>query len=75
MIDWRSWLNSKETRLVLKKIEEQIDELVQTATDGTLLIERSTDKISLDYTLAVGQIEGMRAVIDLIEEEPEEDDQ
>ncbi len=68
MHDWNSWLNSSNTIIVLKAINERKEELKEVVTNGCLLQEKNTDKIALDFTLTLGQIEGLGMAIDLIKE-------
>ncbi len=37
-------------------------------TDGSHIQEKSTGKIALDYTYSLGQLDGMRTVINIIED-------
>jgi DNA helicase TIP49 (TBP-interacting protein) len=62
------WLNSNETRLVVNRIKEASEEIKEIVSDGTLLQEKSAEKISLDYTYALGQVEGLRMSIQLIKD-------
>lgn len=62
------WLNSDETRLVIKYLNEDLAELKEIITSGTYLQDKSTEKISLDYTYSLGQIDGMKMAIDMIKD-------
>lgn len=44
--------------------------LKEAVTNGSLLQEKSSEKISLDYTYTLGQIEGMNTVIEMIKDAP-----
>ena len=44
---------------------EQLRDLI---TDGSHLQDRKSDRIALDYTYSLGQLEGMRVVIEIIED-------
>jgi len=66
--NWSAWLNSSNTIAALRKIKEATEELRDLITDGSHLQEKSTEKIALDYTYSLGQLDGMRTVINMIEE-------
>lgn len=68
MQEWNLWLSSNETRTALKTIKEATEELRDLITDGSHLQEKSTGKIALDYTYSLGQLAGMRTVIEMIED-------
>lgn len=68
MQDWNSWLNSSNTRIVLKILRESTEELRDLITDGSHIQEKDTGKIALDYTYSLGQLDGMRTVIKMIED-------
>lgn len=68
MHDWNIWLNSKETRTVVKVLEETIEELLDTITDGSHLQEKSIEKVALDYTYSMAQLEGLRIAIETIKD-------
>lgn len=36
-------------------------------TDGSHILEKQTGKIALDYTYSLGQLDGMRTIINMIE--------
>lgn len=81
MNDWNMWLGSNETRVAIKLLNEYADDLRDAITDGSHIQEKSTEKISLDYTYSLGQLEGVRTVIEmlrdivsLIEDEGNKDD-
>ena len=65
--DWRLWLNSNETRTMLSMIQEAVSELKEMVTDGSHILEKQTGKIALDYTYSLGQLDGMRTIINMIE--------
>ena len=65
--DWRLWLNSNETRTMLNMIQEAVAELKEMVTDGSHILEKQTGKIALDYTYSLGQLDGMRTIINIIE--------
>jgi hypothetical protein len=64
--DWALWLNSNETRTALKLLSEATEELKEAITDGSHLQEKDVNKISLDYTYSLGQLDGMRSAIEMI---------
>ncbi len=68
MQDWNSWLSNSNTRTVLKTLREATEELRDLITDGSHIQEKSTGKIALDYTYSLGQLDGMRTVISMIED-------
>ena len=76
--DWNLWLDSSETRTAIRILNETAEELIELITDGSHIQEKSTDKISLDYTYSLGQLEGLRVAIQMIkdikEKVKEEDD-
>lgn len=67
MNDWNIWLNSNETRTALNILRETTEELRDLITDGSHLQEKRVDSVALDYTYSIGQLDGMRQVINLIE--------
>lgn len=73
MNDWNSWLSSSETRVALNQIKEAIEELRDIITDGSHLVEKDTDKISLDYTYSIGKLAGMRNILEMLEEMKDDD--
>lgn len=68
MEEWNMWLSSGNTRAVLKTLKESTEELRDLITDGSHIQEKSTGKIALDYTYSLGQLDGMRTVINIIED-------
>mgnify|MGYP001615719393 CR=1 FL=1 len=68
MEEYGAWLQSECTRSVIKSINELIEEIKEVVTNGSLLQEKDTSKISLDFTLALGQIEGLRMAVDTIKD-------
>ena len=68
MEEWNIWLSSGNTRTVLKTLKESTEELRDLITDGSHIQEKSTGKIALDYTYSLGQLDGMRTVINIIED-------
>ncbi len=68
MQDWNSWLASSNTRTALKLLKEATEELRDLITDGSHVQDKRTDKIALDYTYSLGQLDGMRTVIEMIED-------
>lgn len=67
MNDWSIWLNSSETRVVLNTLREATEELRDLITDGSHLQEKRVDSVALDYTYSIGQLDGMRQIINIIE--------
>lgn len=49
-------------------LEETVEELKNTVTDGSHLQEKSIEKISLDYTYSIGQLDGMRTLIEMLKD-------
>ena len=45
-----------------------MDELAELIVNGSHIQEKSTDKIALDYTYSLGQLDGMRTAIGVIKE-------
>ena len=68
MIDWHLWLSSTETRKTVKILKETAEELRDLITDGSHIQDKDTGKIALDYTYSLGQLDGMRTVIGMIED-------
>lgn len=68
MEEYGAWLQSECTRMAIRAIEELIEEIKEVVTNGSLLQEKDTSKISLDFTLALGQIEGLRMAVDTIKD-------
>lgn len=68
MEDWHVWLSSDNTRTALRALKEATEELKNMITDGSHIMEKSTGKIALDYTYSLGQLDGMRTVINMIED-------
>lgn len=68
MHDWNLWLNSNETRAVIKLLRESTEDLRDLITDGSNIQEKDTAKISLDYTYSLGQLAGMRNAIETIKD-------
>lgn len=68
MRDWNVWLHSGETRTALKYLNEATEELQDLITNGSHIQEKSIDKIALDYTYSLGQLDGMRTIIEMIED-------
>ena len=66
MQDWNCWLGSNETRTALKILKETTEELAELISNGSHIQEKSIDKIALDYTYSLGQLDGMRTVIQMI---------
>lgn len=73
MNDWNLWLGSNETRTAIRILKEATEELRDLITDGSHLQEKRIDSVALDYTYSVGQLDGMRKVISMIEDIEEED--
>lgn len=67
MNDWNMWLGSNETRTAVKFLKEVTEELRDLITDGSHIQIRDTGKIALDYTYSLGQLDGMRTIIEMIE--------
>ena len=68
MSDWSLWINCKETRIVLAAIKELADEIKEIITDGSHLLEKDTQKISLDYTYSMGRLDGLREALEAIDD-------
>lgn len=51
---------------MLRELNNLTEEIREVVTNGSLLQERSTGKIALDFTLSLGQIEGLKMAIDTI---------
>lgn len=68
MEEWHLWLGSSNTRTMLKLLKETTEELRELITDGSHIQEKDTGKIALDYTYSLGQLEGMRILISIIED-------
>lgn len=73
MNDWNLWLNSRETRIALNLLNEELKELEQSVISGALLLHDSADKIAVDYAHKVGVVEGMAQAIRLIKESKDEE--
>jgi hypothetical protein len=79
MSDWNLWLNSRETRTAIRLLNETREEIREAITDG-FTQEKSIEKISLDYTYALGQLEGIQIAMQtlkdikaLLDEEKDDD--
>lgn len=68
MNDWSLWLGSNETRTAIRLLNEAVEDLRELITNGSHIQEKSTEKISLDYTYSLGQLEGMRTVIEMLKD-------
>lgn len=66
MQDWNMWLNSNETRTAIRILNETTEELSELISNGSHIQEKSIDKIALDYTYSLGQLDGMRTVIQML---------
>lgn len=66
MNDWSLWLGSNETRAAINLINKYISELKETVTNGSHIQEKDTNKIALDFTYSLGQIDGLRMAIELV---------
>lgn len=66
MNDWHLWLNSNETRQAIQILNEASEELRELITNGSHLQDKSIEKISLDYTYSLGQLDGIREAIQMI---------
>ncbi len=66
MNDWQLWLNSNETRTAIQILNEAMEELREFITNGSHIQEKSIEKISLDYTYSLGQLDGLREAIKMI---------
>lgn len=53
---------------MLRELTNIVEEIKEVVTNGSLLQEKDAGKISLDFTLALGQIEGLRMAIDTIKD-------
>lgn len=68
MEDYGVWLNNGCTKILFREINNIIDEIKEVVTNGSLLQDKDVSKISLDYTLALGQIEGLQMAVDTIKD-------
>ena len=68
MNDWNLWLSSNETRTAVKILNKYINHLKDALTDGSHIQEKSIEKISLDYTFTLGQVEGVVSAIEMIKD-------
>ena len=66
--DWHLWLNSSETITAIRLLEETVAELKEAIVNGSHIQEKDVGKISLDYTYSLGQVEGLRVAISMIED-------
>jgi hypothetical protein len=66
--NWNLWLNSNETRKVVKILNETVEELRELVTNGSHIQEKNSDKIALDYTYSLGQLDGMKTMIEMIKD-------
>jgi hypothetical protein len=66
--DWNSWLSSNETRTAIRLLSETAEEIKESITDGSHIQEKDTNKISLDYTYSLGQLDGLRMGIQMIKD-------
>ena len=74
MNDWSLWLGSNETRTAIRILTEATEELSELISNGSHIQEKSIDKIALDYTYSLGQLDGMRKVIKMLKEIEERED-
>lgn len=72
MNDWNLWLSSNETRTAISFLKEVTEELKDLIVDGSHIQEKRTDKIALDYTYSLGQLDGMRTLLGMLENIKEE---
>lgn len=75
MNDWNLWLNSSETRVAIKLLEEKTKELQESIAGGFLLQHGSADKIAVDYAHKVGVLEGLNSAVSFIKNIKEEIDE
>lgn len=68
MQDWNSWLNSNETRKAIQLLRETEDDLKESIADGSHILEKDTNKIALDFTYSLGQLDGLRMAIQMIKD-------
>lgn len=73
MQDWDVWLNSSNTRAAIQILKEATEELSELITNGSHIQEKSIDKIALDYTYSLGQLDGMRTVIQMLKDIKDEE--
>lgn len=73
MTEWSLWLNSRETRIVLSRIKEAVEDINEFTTNGSLLRHEQVDQIAVDYAHQLGVLEGLKQAIKLIKEEEEDD--
>lgn len=66
MNDWNLWLSSNETRTALRILEDTTNELKDLITSGAHMIEKKADSIALDYTYSIGQLDGMKTLINML---------
>ena len=68
MQDWDLWLSCSNTREVVRALRKATEELRDLITDGSHIQKKNKKKISLDYIYSLGQLDGMRTVIEMIED-------
>lgn len=73
MTEWSLWLNSRETKIVLSRIKEAVEDINEFTTNGSLLRHEQVDQIAVDYAHQLGVLEGLKQAIKLIKEEEEDD--
>ncbi len=66
MNDWHLWLSSNETRKAIKILNDTAEELRELITNGSHIQDKSIEKISLDYTYSLGQLDGLREAVQMI---------
>ena len=66
MNDWNLWLSSNETRTALRILEDTTGELKDLITSGSHIIDKKADSIALDYTYSLGQLDGMKTLINML---------
>lgn len=64
----REWLDSEDTRRLIKDIQDNIQEGLERWADGEFVLE-TVDATIQKNAVALGRIQGLRAVLDAIQEE------
>lgn len=68
MQDWNLWLNSSETRHLVKILKEEAEELKDHITNGSHLQEKGMEKIALDFTYSSGFLDGIQKALLIVRE-------
>lgn len=64
----QEWLDSEDTRRLIKDIQDNIQEGLERWADGEFVLE-TVDATIQKNAVALGRIQGLRAVLDAIQEE------